>query len=473
MKKISAFAFTVAAAMATQLAGAQEYTLLTTPADVYAHSSEDVSGAKDAFLAVLDNAESTDEQKIAAMQAYQQNATPAPGYGFDMTYLMSYTAVNADNQGKYTQAMLAENWHSEIDGASFQALANSSHKEDGPYIRVYSASAFKEAASFGKFLAYQDVALSTGRYILSMDAYAQGAAACATVSAGDTNSTTTIAGYGNGPVSYSLDFKVAAAANVKLGVKRNDKAGNLTHIWFNNIELHKVSSVIVITDEATGGLAAAEDATVQLNRTMSADEYTPICLPFIIENWRDIFDDLLQWTTYTDKLVFATIKNTNTQARKPYLAKPKTDITPDNYLTFANVTITTGTPGSWVKSVGEGESPYPVLMAGNWAAGTVPANCYYLEDGIWKLSDGTAPLPAFSAYIDATGLSEHPETILMDTGNGTASLIENTFASETPAFVNVYNLQGMLIRQNVATESALDGLAAGIYIVNGKKISKR
>lgn len=466
MKKISAFAFTVAAAMATQLAGAQEYTLLTTPADVYAHSSEDVSGAKDAFLAVLDNAESTDEQKIAAMQAYQQNATPAPGYGFDMTYLVTYTTASTS----ITQKNLGEVWKTEIDGLVFGNDDNTL-LSNADRFRI-SSDLLKDAASFNKFAAYQEINLTKGAYVLKSQAYVAGKTKAANLAAGTNLSDPII---GGGKMSdYSVSFTMAETNDIKIGYWRNETGGTgLTMIYFNNIELHKVSSVIVITDEATGGLAAAEDATVQLNRTMSANEYTPICLPFIIENWRDIFDDLVQWTTYTDKLVFATISRSDTQARKPYLAKPKTDITPDNYLTFANVTITTGNPGSWVKSVGEGEPPYPVLMAGNWAAGTVPANCYYLENGIWKLSDGTAPLPAFSAYIDATGLSEHPETILMDTGNGTASLIENTFASETPAFVNVYNLQGMLIRQNVATESAIDGLAAGIYIVNGKKISKR
>lgn len=38
--------------------------------------------------------------------------------------------------------------------------------------------------------------------------------------------------------------------------------------------------------------------------------------------------------------------------------------------------------------------------------------------------------------------------------------------------VNVYNLQGILVRQNVLPAEALDGLASGIYIVAGKKVLK-
>lgn len=46
-------------------------------------------------------------------------------------------------------------------------------------------------------------------------------------------------------------------------------------------------------------------------------------------------------------------------------------------------------------------------------------------------------------------------------------------AEAVPAVATVYNLQGMAVRVNVATENALEGLPAGIYIVNGKKYAVR
>jgi hypothetical protein len=48
--------------------------------------------------------------------------------------------------------------------------------------------------------------------------------------------------------------------------------------------------------------------------------------------------------------------------------------------------------------------------------------------------------------------------------------IENILVDELPAFVNVYSITGVLLKQNVARESALNGLANGIYIVNNKKM---
>ena len=48
--------------------------------------------------------------------------------------------------------------------------------------------------------------------------------------------------------------------------------------------------------------------------------------------------------------------------------------------------------------------------------------------------------------------------------------IENVTAAN--AKVNVYNLQGVVVKTNVNIANALDGLKQGIYIVNGKKVVK-
>jgi len=48
--------------------------------------------------------------------------------------------------------------------------------------------------------------------------------------------------------------------------------------------------------------------------------------------------------------------------------------------------------------------------------------------------------------------------------------IDNILGDGLPAFVNVYTIMGQLLKQNIARESALVGLADGIYIVNNKKM---
>lgn len=303
--------------------------------------------------------------------------------------------------------------------------------------------------------------------MVQIDAFGVGLAWGFTLSAGDTDSATSFKG---APMqTQKLKFSVDQESDVKLGLKRNSTVGSLTQAAFNNMYLYKVSDVIVIKDNATNGLTAAEDVDVQFNRAMSSDRYYPICLPFVIKNWREIFDDLIYYENYTDgKFIFKTLAGADTQARKPYLAKPKDNITEDNYLFFNNVTIQGGAGGSW---------PYPVnkvsgSLVGNWAAGIVPANCYYLDGEEWKLSDGTAPLTSFSCYIEASEMENHPAAIRMELSGNQSTLVETIGTEDAFMTVNVYNLQGMTVKTGVAFSEALDNLPAGIYIVNGKKIVK-
>ena len=62
-----------------------------------------------------------------------------------------------------------------------------------------------------------------------------------------------------------------------------------------------------------------------------------------------------------------------------------------------------------------------------------------------------------------------PRTYVMSADNTVVTGIEETGADAEPALSTVYNLQGIAVRTNVATDEALAGLPAGIYIVNGKK----
>lgn len=68
-----------------------------------------------------------------------------------------------------------------------------------------------------------------------------------------------------------------------------------------------------------------------------------------------------------------------------------------------------------------------------------------------------------------TGNPFNITAVVLRNENG-ASGLDITFDSIEDRFVDVYNLQGVKIRSNAPLESATDGLHAGIYIVNNKKI---
>ncbi len=465
-------------AFSATLLNAQDSATLTTPEEILANSVEDEAGARAAFEAVLNNAEATDAEKTEAARLYMTLSTPAPGHAYDMSFLLDYNAVTAENQGKYTQANLAQTWHCDIPGVEFGSnsvlisFTNSGTQET--YMRV-AASALASEESYDKFAVYQNVELAAGSYKLSARAFVAGLASSATLSAGAIADSKAITGGGK-LLDYSVDFNTKETGVVKLGFKRNSAPGKLTQIAFNDMYLYKVSNIVEINNES-GELAAATDVNVILQREFQAGVYYPICLPFVVENWREVFADLLLWTNYDNGVCeFKTVAGANTQARKPYMVKFNDDVTAENYMRFNGVTIQKGNAGSWVKTVAEGEEAFPVKMQGNWAAMELPEKCYFFEDGQWVLANAgsraAATLGAFSAYIDASSLETAPEKMSMKANNDVVTLIEVAEAPAAPAVVNVYNLQGMTVKTGVCEAEALEGLPNGLYIVNGKKIVK-
>lgn len=82
----------------------------------------------------------------------------------------------------------------------------------------------------------------------------------------------------------------------------------------------------------------------------------------------------------------------------------------------------------------------------------------------------------FTSIMNGEGYSRmQPRPYVMSSDDKVVTGIEEVAseAEAVPAVATVYNLQGMAVRVNVATENALEGLPAGIYFVNGKKYAVR
>ena len=92
--------------------------------------------------------------------------------------------------------------------------------------------------------------------------------------------------------------------------------------------------------------------------------------------------------------------------------------------------------------------------------------------GFYLVGDVQPKVGAYRAYLNAeaapAGSNVQAFILKGIDGDGTTTGIDGTVA-EADATVNVYNLNGILVRQNVKMSEALDGLQKGIYIVNGTK----
>lgn len=110
------------------------------------------------------------------------------------------------------------------------------------------------------------------------------------------------------------------------------------------------------------------------------------------------------------------------------------------------------------------------LMTGTFTQQKAFANTYVLQNqegkvGFYKVVAGSEPtIKPYRAYINAD-VAEANIVALLLPGIGTG--IDGIVAED--ALVNVYDLNGILVRENVKLGQALEGLSKGIYIVNGTK----
>lgn len=110
------------------------------------------------------------------------------------------------------------------------------------------------------------------------------------------------------------------------------------------------------------------------------------------------------------------------------------------------------------------------LMTGTFTQQKAVTNTYVLQNqegkvGFYKVAAGSEPtIKPYRAYINADVAEANIVALLLP---GIETGINGIVAED--ALVNVYDLNGILVRENVKLGQALEGLSKGIYIVNGTK----
>lgn len=99
---------------------------------------------------------------------------------------------------------------------------------------------------------------------------------------------------------------------------------------------------------------------------------------------------------------------------------------------------------------------------------------YGYADGKFIKATGTWTLPAFHTMIlvPTTSGALGAPALSIDLGDGGTSGISST-AADGAETVDVYSVSGVRLRTGVSGAKALNGLPAGIYVVNGKKLVKK
>lgn len=194
-----------------------------------------------------------------------------------------------------------------------------------------------------------------------------------------------------------------------------------------------------------GGLGATS-ATMVFKRTITADKWSTIVVPFAIDNVETAFGagtKVAQLTNVSGTtLQFSNVTSMN--ANEPYMIKVPSDF---DAATINGATIVEGTPS---KTVGT------VTFQGVYAAGNIPAGAFFVSGNqLYQASDATNTIHPFRAYFTTTSGAS---ALIMDFGDVTA--ITNTNRTNDTNNGEVYNLAGQRVTQPTK----------GLYIVNGKKV---
>lgn len=361
-------------------------------------------------------------------------------------------------------------WSSSQNGGNLQTLSGESWTtSEGvtgtPYYDYQNGSANNQHA-------YQNVSgLQAGKYIVTIKARALASFNLYMLindeKKVDINEIGNTGGlFGRGWNDYTAEFEVGNDGMVKLEVANMPARNQAGWFGFGDVRLFKVADLDAITlNENETCTPEAKVADVTLNRTLTT-HWNSIVLPFAVskEQIAAQFGEGTVVAAYKD----ATIDETSTtlnfevveemQANVPYLIKPAQA---GNTYTFQGVAIK---PADNLEA-GEGE----IKFVGNYENGKQLAEGDYFIDAnrnLFYSANGTETMKAFRAIFVSTAAAPAKAMFFSIRGNsGETTGIEDvkTLAGKT---FDVYSIDGMLVRKNATN---LNGLAKGVYVVNGKK----
>ena len=441
----------------------------------------------DAKTMELNFAYASAEKKTAFAEALQVEAATSAKDATDKTNAI-YTAARAyaESNGKAEGVEGAEDctasvvnanfadklngWSSSQNGGNLQTLSGESWTtSEGvtgtPYYDYWNGSANNQHA-------YQNVSgLQAGKYIVTIKARALAGFNLYMLindeKKVDINEIGNTGGlFGRGWNDYTAEFEVGNDGMVKLEVANMPAQNQAGWFGFGDVRLFKVANLDAITlNENETCTPEAKVADVTLNRTLTT-HWNSIVLPFAVnkEQIAAQFGEGTVVAAYKD----ATIDETSTilnfevveemQANVPYLIKPTLA---GNTYTFEGVAIK---PADNLEA-GEGE----IKFVGNYENGKQLAEGDYFIDAnrnLFYSANGTETMKAFRAIFVSTAAAPAKAMFFSIRGNsGETTGIEDvkTLAGKT---FDVYSIDGMLVRKNATN---LNGLAKGVYVVNGKK----
>ena len=237
------------------------------------------------------------------------------------------------------------------------------------------------------------------------------------------------------------------------------------------LSVAEVDSQTITLDETATEYTATKiykEATINLKRTFTQNSWNTLCVPFDIDNnqLKSQFGDGMKVYEYTSvneiRMLFSPISEV--KAGVPYMIYPTANAPTKGYYTFYGVTSLISSPTSISQVCNDTIFTY----YGSFVKTTIPKGSYAVsKNKLYHLSKAMTT-KGFRAYFIST---------MRDGSNANVNIsfddYETTGISEvksdTATRFDVYNTSGQKIKSGA---TSIDNLPKGVYIVNGKKITK-
>lgn len=270
-----------------------------------------------------------------------------------------------------------------------------------------------------------------------------------------------------------FEIVISGTKSFTLTFKNNDNKDN-NRFFLDEVMVKEIAAVDVTLDEDKDNVVeASNNANVTLKRTLYADGgWNTLCLPFSLTDaqTKAAFGEKVELRTLEsvsgNTLTFATA--TGITAGVPYLIKVN-EVAENNTYTFTGVTTIavkdeTDFGSSGKKDNVEFVGIYSPTDASVWSATNEYAVFLGTGNKFYKAKAGTT-MKAFRAFflVPASTDTQALRAVI----DGTTTGIDDLNIDTVKADGRVYNLNGQCVGYS------LEGLKAGIYIQNGKKVIKK
>lgn len=245
--------------------------------------------------------------------------------------------------------------------------------------------------------------------------------------------------------------------------------------------VHVVSVHTVVLDETSTTAPEASNGAVNVRvlRTINANEWSTICLPFAMTEAqvKAAFGDDVQigdfndydYDDVTDAMSVAFINVTAIEANHPYIIKVK-----DNVTSFTAEGVAIDPQDAVIDFDTDRRHRYPRKFVGTYVANTkLDWGMMFLSGNQFWYSVGNTKMKAFRAYFNfydvlASFEDTYSSRITLTFDNTTTGIHDNK--RETINDKRCYDLQGRRVSESGIQNSEL---RKGVYIVNGKKVVKK